>query len=59
MELTDNTQQNKNFMKSDYGDNKLDKSNEINPSMTIEEKPQDKLTRKILNLGGNREWPNQ
>ena len=59
MELTDNTQQNKNFMKSDYGDNKFDKSNEINPSMTIEEKPQDELTRKILNLGGNREWPNQ
>ena len=59
MELTDNTQQNKNFMKSDYGDNKFDKSNEINPSMTIEKKPQDELTRKILNLGGNREWPNQ
>lgn len=46
-------QQNKNFMKSDYSDNKLDKSNELNSTMSIKPQPQDELTRKIRSLGGN------
>lgn len=41
-------------MKSHYNDEKLDKSNELNSSMTINETTQeDEYTKKIKNLGGN------
>ena len=42
------------FMKSHYQSEKLDKSNELNSSMTISETNQeDEYTRKLKNLGGN------
>lgn len=42
------------FMKSHYDDEKLDKSNELNSSMTINETTQaDEYTQKLQNLGGN------
>nr|DAN37530.1 MAG TPA: hypothetical protein [Bacteriophage sp.]DAX97962.1 MAG TPA: hypothetical protein [Bacteriophage sp.] len=42
------------FMKSHYNDEKLDKSNELNSSMTINETTQaDEYTQKLQNLGGN------
>lgn len=43
----------RNMMNSSYGDDKLDKSNELNASMTIEDKPMDELEEKLHNLGGN------
>lgn len=42
------------FMKSHYNDEKLDKSNELNNTMTIKETTQaDEYTQKLQNLGGN------
>lgn len=43
----------KNFIKSDYGDEKLDKSNELNESMSISSSSQDEYTKKIYNIGGS------
>ena len=41
-------------MKSHYQAEKLDKSNELNGTMTIDETTQaDEYTRKLKNLGGN------
>lgn len=42
----------RNMMKSSYGDDKLDKSNELNATMSIQDKPMDELERKLHNLGG-------
>lgn len=42
----------KNFMKSDYGIEKVDKSEELNNSMTIKEKARDEYTSTIKNIGG-------
>jgi len=41
------------MIKSDFGDNKLDKSTELNESMSIANQSQDEYTRKIRNLGGS------
>lgn len=43
----------RNMMKSDYGDNKLDKSKELNETMSITKKSGDQYTKKIHNIGGN------
>lgn len=43
---------NRSFTHSNMGDNKLDKSVELNSSMTISDGAQDEYTRKIFNLGG-------
>ena len=41
-------------MKSHYQSDKLDKSNELNSSMSINENIQeDEYTKKLQNLGGN------
>lgn len=41
-------------MKTHYNDEKLDKSNELNNTMTINETTQaDEYTLKLQNLGGN------
>lgn len=48
-----NNNQNRGFMKNDYNDSKLDKSTELNESMTIRETPADEYTRKIKNIGGS------
>ena len=41
------------MMKSDYGDNKLDKSTELNESMSIAPSGSDEYTKKIHSLGGS------
>lgn len=38
---------------SNFGDNKLNKSTELNDSMSIKNQSQDEYTRKIKNIGGN------
>lgn len=42
----------RNFMKSDYGIEKADKSDELNSSMTIKESARDEYTSTIKNIGG-------
>lgn len=42
-----NTQNVTNFMKSDYGDSKMSKTNELNSSMTINATSNDELTNKL------------
>ena len=44
--------QNRSFMKGTYQDNKLDKSSELNDSMTINESSRDEYEQKLHNLGG-------
>lgn len=39
-------------MKSDYGDSKLDKSKELNETMTISESSRDQYEKTIHSLGG-------
>lgn len=42
----------RSFTHANMGDNKLDKSVELNESMTIANSAQDEYTRKIFNIGG-------
>ena len=44
--------ENRSFMKGTYQDNKLDKSSELNDSMTINESSRDEYEQKLHNLGG-------
>lgn len=44
--------ENRGMMKSDYGDNKVDKSNELNESMTISEQSRDEYEQTVHTLGG-------
>ena len=43
----------RSFMKGSYEDNKLDKSSELNDSMTINESSRDEYEQKLHNLGGS------
>ena len=43
----------RSFMKGSYQDNKLDKSSELNDSMTINESSRDEYEQKLHNLGGS------
>ncbi len=43
----------RNMMKSSYGEEKADKSNELNSTMTIQNTSADEYTRKIMSLGGS------
>lgn len=44
----------RSFMKSEtFGDEKLDKKEELNETMTVTQNAQDEYTRKIHNIGGN------
>lgn len=43
----------RSMMKGTYQDTKLDKSNELNETMTIKETGQDEYERQLHNLGGN------
>ena len=45
--------QTRSFMKGTYQDNKLDKSSELNDSMTINESSRDEYEQKLHNLGGS------
>lgn len=47
MEEQTNTQNVTNFMKNDYGDNKMSKTNELNSSMSINSTGNDELTNKL------------
>lgn len=42
----------RDFMHSNYGDEKANKSVELNESMTITDSKQDEYTRTIKNIGG-------
>lgn len=43
----------RSMMKGTYEDTKLDKSNELNQNMTINESSKDEYESKIHNIGGN------
>lgn len=43
----------RDFMKSDYGDNKVDKSSELNETMSITEQAPDDYTKKINSIEDN------
>lgn len=43
----------RSMMKGSYNDHKLDKSNELNDSMTIDEASRDEYESTIHTLGGN------
>ena len=43
----------RSFMKGTYQDTKLDKSSELNDSMTINESSRDEYEQKLHNLGGS------
>lgn len=45
--------ENRSMMKTTNGDNKLDKSNELNASMTINEASRDEYEQAIHNIGGS------
>lgn len=47
MEEQTNTQNVTNFMKNDYGDSKMSKTNELNSSMSINSTGNDELTKKL------------
>lgn len=47
------TNEARSMMKGSYNDNKLDKSNELNESMTINEASRDEYEQKLHSLGGN------
>ena len=47
------TQETRSFAQSSYGNDKLDKSKELNSDMTIKETSPDEYTNKLENLGGN------
>ena len=45
--------QNRSMMKQSETDTKLDKSNELNDSMTIDEQSRDEYESQLHSLGGN------
>lgn len=47
------TNENRSMMKGSYNDVKLDKSNELNDSMTLNEGSRDEFESTIHTLGGN------
>lgn len=47
------TNETRSMMKGSYQDNKLDKSNELNESMTINEQSRDEYEQTLHTLGGN------
>ena len=47
------TNETRSMMKGSYQDNKLDKSNELNESMTISEASKDEYEQTLHTLGGN------
>lgn len=52
MNQLEQTNETRSMMKSDNGDIKMDKSNELNESMTINESSRDEYESKIHALGG-------
>ena len=52
MNQLEQTNDNRSMMKSSYGDQKLDKSNELNDSMTINKSSRDEYESTLHNIGG-------
>lgn len=52
MNQLEQTNENRSMMKSSFGDQKLDKSNELNDSMTINESSRDEYESTLHNIGG-------
>jgi len=52
MKDLEQTNENRSMMKNNYGDNRLDKSNELNETMALNEDSRDEFENTIHNLGG-------
>lgn len=48
----DGQNETRSMMKGNYEDHKLDKSNELNESMTIDTRSRDEYEQTLFNLGG-------
>src|SRR5699024_2986549 len=59
MKGLDQENENRSMMKTTYNDNRVDKSNELNDTMTLNEGSRDEYENTIHNLGGNQEWQTQ
>ena len=55
MEQVSGSNQMKSMMKGSYDDHRLDKSNELNESMTMNQKSRDEYEQKIHNV----QWGNE
>ena len=53
MNQLEQTNENRSMMKGSYQDNKLDKSNELNDAMTINEASKDEFEQTLHSLGGS------
>src|SRR5699024_644544 len=53
MKGIDQENENRSMMKTTYNDNRVDKSNELNDTMTLNEGSRDEYENTIHNLGGN------
>lgn len=52
MNELEQTNETRNMMKSSFNDSKLDKSNELNDTMTLNEGSRDEYEKTLHNLGG-------
>ena len=55
MKELEQTNETRSMMKGSYQDNKLDKSNELNESMTISEASKDEYEQTLHTLGGKQD----
>lgn len=55
MNQLEQTNETRSMMKGTYNDNKLDKSNELNDSMTINEASRDEYEQTLHSIGGNQD----
>ena len=52
MKDLDQTNETRSMMKGSYNDNRLDKSNELNDSMTLNDGSRDEYEKTLHNIGG-------
>lgn len=52
MKDLEQTNETRSMMKNNYNDTKMDKSNELNESMTLNESSRDEYENTLHNLGG-------
>ena len=52
MKDLEQTNETRSMMKGSYNDNRLDKSNELNDSMTLSEGSRDEYEKTLHNIGG-------
>lgn len=55
MNELEQTNETRSMMKGSYQDNKLDKSNELNESMTISEQSKDEYEQTLHSIGGKQD----